>query len=238
MGVPHPPKTCARKKRGRRSVPCIKAVEILCPLPLKTLHAWVSSGSSGPVWARAGPGQQPNNGWAGACSHKGRPLSGSKQHHGRDDWLGLPTSKATGTGQPLQGSGRQLQTVKPAAYGHHIGRGWLQGIDIRTATTADTATTACIKDLRVLSLSSVTPWTEDKSFRVSSQCSPALPWCLVPVVASICSAEKAPAPHRLPAAPARAHAGTQTGSKRLQQGHHGDVCGAGAWAVTFSPATI
>ena len=72
---------------------------------------------------------------------------------------------------------------------------WPRGVDFWTADTADTATTAWIKGLRVFSLSSVTPWTADKSVRASPcKCSPALPWCLVRNVTDICSAEKAPAP--------------------------------------------
>ncbi len=49
----------------------------------------------------------------------------------------------------------QSQTVRSAARGPLMGRGWPQGVDIWTATTEGTATTAWIKGLRVLSLSSV-----------------------------------------------------------------------------------
>ena len=74
-------------------------------------------------------------------------------------------------------------------------RGWVRDIDIWTATTEDTATTAWIKGLRVLSLSSVTVTTEDKTFRVSAGTfGPASHWCLVPDIAGIFSAAKAPTP--------------------------------------------
>ena len=100
---------------------------------------------------------------------------------------------------------------------------WPRGVDIWTEDTEDTGTTAWIKGLRVLSLSSVTPWTVDKSLHVSPRkCSPALPWCLVPNIAGICSAEKAPERHRLPAARQGLTLAIQSGSTRAQQGNMGE----------------
>ena len=76
-----------------------------------------------------------------------------------------------------------------------------RGIDISTATTEGTATTAWALGLRVLSLPSVSKKVR-ANFSGYVRGNAALPlfWCLVPAIAGVCSAGKAPAHHRLAAA--------------------------------------
>ena len=99
--------------------------------------------------------------------------------------------------------GHRHQFQQPAAghFGSASGALALRGIDIWTGTTGTTGTPLISLVFSVLSLSSVTGTTGTNSFRVSARaCGRALLWCLVPVIAGICSAVITLARHRLPAA--------------------------------------